>query len=189
MKYKKGSMQMSMGTIVTIVLLMSVLIMGLMLTRNIMCSGIVLTDQINEKMTNQVQDLFSETQSGVKCMGAGSDEIKIADGGSRRIWCIVNTNNRATYELSVREGSIKTNSETVTPEDIEEWIAFGKSSGETVVDVGGKTITVTTLDIPEEVDTTTVQMKIDVKKEGDLVDTATSQFTIEHVGGFTKSMC
>lgn len=43
---KKAAMEMSMGTIVTIVLLMSVLILGLVFVKNIMCSGIILTDDI-----------------------------------------------------------------------------------------------------------------------------------------------
>jgi len=46
---KKGAMEMSIGTIVTIAILMVVLIMGMYLVRTIMCSGITLTEEMSEK--------------------------------------------------------------------------------------------------------------------------------------------
>lgn len=177
---------MTMGTIVTIVLLMSVLIMGLMLTRNIMCSGIQLTDDINEKMSNQVKDLFSESQTGVKCMGEGTQEIKIADGGLRKIWCIINTDKTQEYTLEVTD--IQTGSGGVSAEKIESWIEFGKTQTRTI-GPSGEPMTVVSLNIPEEVDSTLVRMMIKSTSEDGKVREVPAIFTIEHVGGFTKSMC
>ncbi len=177
---------MSMGTIVTIVLLMSVLIMGLILTRNIMCSGIQLTDEINEKMANQVNDLFSETETGIKCMGSSGSKATIADGGLRKIWCVINTDTTKEYTLEVDE--IKTGSGGVSAEEIDSWIEFGKSNTETVTPAG-KTMEVVQLNIPEEVDETNVQMTIHIYEEETDKGTVKSTFTIEHVGGFTKAMC
>jgi len=53
-------MEMSVGTIVTIVLLMTVLILGLVLVRNIYGSGSNAIDQIDSAMQNEMNKLFAE---------------------------------------------------------------------------------------------------------------------------------
>ena len=57
---KKAAMEMSVGTIVTIVLLMTVLILGLVLVRNIYGSGSNAIDQIDSAIQNEMNKLFAE---------------------------------------------------------------------------------------------------------------------------------
>ena len=82
-KNKKAAMEMTMGTIVTIVLLVSVMILGLVFVRNIMCAGIILTDDITTGTTNEIKNLFGTKDYGIKCIGEGGQEVKIGGGGSR----------------------------------------------------------------------------------------------------------
>ena len=75
MKSKKGAMEMSVGTIVTIVLLMSVLVLGLVLIKNILGGAMDIVDMTNEQMENQVNKLFGEDKDLVVL--PASREVKI----------------------------------------------------------------------------------------------------------------
>lgn len=57
---KRAAMEMSVGTIVTIVLLMTVLILGLVLVRSIFSSATGAIDGIDKAVTNEINKLFSE---------------------------------------------------------------------------------------------------------------------------------
>ncbi|MEK6833351.1 MAG: hypothetical protein AABY32_04850 [Nanoarchaeota archaeon] len=60
MKNKTGAMEMSVGTIVTIVLLMSTLVLGLVLIRNIGKSSTENINAIDQKVKDQITKMFSE---------------------------------------------------------------------------------------------------------------------------------
>ena len=60
---KQGQMQMSVGTIVTIVLLMTVLILGLVLVRTIFSGAIDNVKDIDEAVKSEIKKLFAEDDS------------------------------------------------------------------------------------------------------------------------------
>ena len=57
-KQKKAAMEMSVGTIVTIVLLMSVLILGIFLIKNIFSSAKNAIDLTDEQLNAEINELF-----------------------------------------------------------------------------------------------------------------------------------
>lgn len=57
---KKGAMEMSVGTIVTIVLLMAVLVLGLTLTRGIFRSAQGAVDLTDQQLKEKISDIFGE---------------------------------------------------------------------------------------------------------------------------------
>lgn len=59
-KNRKAAMEMSVGTIVTIVLLMSVLILGIFLVQKIFSSSTNAIDTIDNEVQNQIAQLFSD---------------------------------------------------------------------------------------------------------------------------------
>lgn len=59
-KNKRGAMEMSVGTIVTIVLLMGVLVLGIFLIQKIFRTGTNAIDTIDSEVQNQINKLFSE---------------------------------------------------------------------------------------------------------------------------------
>jgi hypothetical protein len=59
MKSKKAAMEMSVGTIVTIVLLMSVLVLGIFLVQKIFSTSTSAIDQIDSQLTSEINKLFS----------------------------------------------------------------------------------------------------------------------------------
>lgn len=60
MKSKRAAMEMSVGTIVTIVLLMSVLVLGIFLVQKVFKSGSGAVEAIDSQVQNEINKLFSE---------------------------------------------------------------------------------------------------------------------------------
>ena len=57
---KKGAIEMSIGTIVVIVLAMTMLILGLVLVRNIFTGATYNVDQLNKNVEAEINKLFNE---------------------------------------------------------------------------------------------------------------------------------
>lgn len=78
---RKGAMEMSVGTIVTIVLLMSVLVLGIFLVQNIFGGSQDAVDAINTQVQNEINKLFSEEGKSV-AVYPGSREVSVNKGDS-----------------------------------------------------------------------------------------------------------
>ena len=77
---KKGAIELSIGTIVVIVLAMSMLILGLVLIKNIFGGATATVDVLNDKVMGAVSSLFSDEGTDV-VVKLGSDQTaKITSG-------------------------------------------------------------------------------------------------------------
>ena len=76
MKTKKAAMEMSVGTIVTIVLLMSVLILGIFLIKNIFSSAKGAIDLTNDQLQNEINQLFGDEDEFVIYPKTGLVEVR-----------------------------------------------------------------------------------------------------------------
>jgi len=79
MSNKRGAMELSMGTLVTIVLVVVALVMGLVLIRSIFQSGTSAVDQIDSAVQDQINKLFSQEGKDVVIYPA-SQEISLERG-------------------------------------------------------------------------------------------------------------
>jgi len=77
---KRAAMELSVGTIVTIVLLMSVLVLGLVLIRNIFTGGSDAVDAINKEVLNKIGDIFNSDSTTKIVIIPPSRLIKIKKG-------------------------------------------------------------------------------------------------------------
>ena len=74
---KKGAIELSIGTIVIIVLAMSMLIMGLVLIRNIFQGATYNVDQLNKNVESEINKLFNERGEKIVIYLPGSQaEVK-----------------------------------------------------------------------------------------------------------------
>jgi len=78
---KKGAMEMSMGTLVTIVLLMAVMVLGIVLVRSIFSSGTNAVNEIDNEVQQEIDKLFSD-DSGSVVIYPPSREVRIEQGDS-----------------------------------------------------------------------------------------------------------
>ncbi len=79
-KSSKGAMEMSVGTIVTIVLLVSVLVLGLILIKNIFGGATSAVDLTNQQLTDQINQLFSQDTSTQVVIYPQTGQLQISKG-------------------------------------------------------------------------------------------------------------
>ena len=72
---KKGQLELSIGTIVVLVIGVSMLILGIILVRSIMCSSLGIMDDLSSGVKNEVKNLFGADKLGVKCVGEGGADV------------------------------------------------------------------------------------------------------------------
>ena len=80
MKNKKAAMEMSVGTIVTIVLLMTVLVLGLVLVRTIFTGATDSVSTINDKVKDKISQIFSDEGKDVVVMLGADKKAKVRVG-------------------------------------------------------------------------------------------------------------
>ena len=96
---------MSVGTIVTIVLLMTVLILGLVLVRSIFISSTTSVDEIDKAVKDEINKLFAEDSSKrlVVYPSTRKVEIKKGDSGKGFALAIRNVGNEeAKFEYDIK---------------------------------------------------------------------------------------
>jgi hypothetical protein len=153
--------------------------------KNIMCSGIILTDQISKNVENEVKNLFGANDYGVKCMGESGQEIKLGDGGSRQVICLINTDTQTNYKLTLKSiESLK----GVSTANVQKWISDKDWTGK--VSAGQKTVAVAVLEIPKEVSSTNLKLEIEEENlDTGSTETHTSYINVVHVSGMTSAVC
>ncbi len=181
----KGAMELSIGTIVIIVLAMTMLIMGMVLIRTIMCSGLQITTEIDQGVRNEVINMFGSGEYGVRCIGEGNQEITLAGGGRRNTGCEITVSSETKYEIVPEVESIG-GADTDT---VKGWIM--DSGGEWDVIPGDSTTApALVMNIPDNVPDTTIRIDYQVKN----LDTGTEQtrrayVDVTHAGTLTMNMC
>lgn len=76
---KKAALELSIGTVVIIVLAMSMLILGLILVQNIFKGAKYNVDQLNDKVTDEINKLFTEEKEIVLYLANRQAEVKQDD--------------------------------------------------------------------------------------------------------------
>ena len=135
-------MEMSVGTIVTIVLLVTLLILGVVLIRNIFTSAKGVVDLTDQQLRNEINKLFSEDSKISIYPGTRFVEIKqeASDGvgiGIKNLLGGTSGETTFSYEVKATDVSDCGVSETVA----ESWIVTGRvesdipiSSGDLITD-------------------------------------------------------
>ncbi len=180
---KKAAMEMSMGTIVTIVLLMSVLVLGLVLVRSIFRVGINVVDATDDQLKDQMKELFDAQTKVV--VYPGTDEIKmkrgetsgIAIGVRNKLTGAEATTAKFTYEVVVNDRDLKKNC-GITETEVEDWIRGG--SGTSDLPSGSDTeVQKVLFDIPESAPLCSFKMNANVKINGQNYDSENFFITIK----------
>ena len=195
-KQKKAALELSIGTIVVIVIAMSMLILGIILVRQVMCAGIVLTEKVTQETEDEILNLFSTNEHGIKCMGEGGDSPVLGSGGSRQIVCIANLNTAEENKITLVSAELIKgrigNYKVISPGsgssvDIKNSpIVLDSGWGTGTIQTGKTSLVVATLDFPEEIDSSTIKLVFKEEKDGTLHPLI---IQVEPVGTFTAAIC
>lgn len=185
---KLAAIEMSMTTIVIIVISIIVLIFGIIFAKSVMCSGIQITQEVDNAVKNQLKVLFGADKYGVNCMGEGSQDVKLGTGGRRKIICMIKTEEETDYNIKVtRIESLKGASDSV----VDKWVIDDSGYSGTVSPGGeGAEVTILLLDIPNDAPTTTLKLRIQKTNErSGSSNTAYSIIDIVSTGFIRSTVC
>jgi len=183
---KKGALEMSMGTIIILVLGVSMLILGMVLIRNIMCSGLEITQELSAGVKNEVKNLFGSDKFGVNCLGQGGAEVKFGSGGKRSVICIFKTDTATEYDVQVKSIESRSGASTDT---VNGWVIDKNWQGSVIPGQDQEEVVVL-FDIPRDAPTTSVKIIMDAKNiQTDSVKTITSRVDIVPSGFVRGAIC
>jgi len=161
---KKAAFEMTMGTIVIIVLAVSMLVLGLVLTKKIMCSGMVMTDKIDQAVSSQISNLFGGQDFGIKCMGDTETPITFGGGGGRQVICVINTQDGGDYTIDYTSGGVLTGNANGDIADLSTiGVTVLDSGWSGSVSPGKKTVPAIILKVPQKVPLSNLKLNIHVK--------------------------
>lgn len=135
---KKGAMELSIGTIVVIVLAMAMLILGIVLVQRIFKSATGAVDLTDEQLKNEINKLFGDEDELVIYPSSGFIEIKQEDTdgvgiGIQNLVTGVSGTQKFKYEVVVRDlGNCG-----LDEDEILDWIVIGKSESDIPIASGG----------------------------------------------------
>ncbi|RLG16499.1 hypothetical protein DRN69_00715 [Candidatus Pacearchaeota archaeon] len=125
MRERKAAMEMSVGTIVTIVLLMGVLVLGIFLIQKIFKTGTSAIDQIDVAVQNEINKLFTEEGSNLIIYpSAGEVTIKKGDNPKGFAFSVKNADGSQSqsYTYTISAQSIPTTCGTLTKTQADNFI-------------------------------------------------------------------
>lgn len=133
----RGQMEMSVGTIVTIVLLVTLLILGVVLIKNIFTSAKGVVDLTDQQLRSQISQLFSSEDQITIYPGTRLIEIKqeSTDGVGIGIKNLL-TGTAGTMTFSYQVKSTDVSNCGVTNAVADSWIIVGKSESNIAIASG-----------------------------------------------------
>ncbi len=188
---KRGGMELSMTTIVIIVISIIILIFGIIFGRNIMCSGIRLTEKLNDEVMNEIIDIFGSDKLGVSCQGE-EELVKLGTGKRVNLFCGIKVDQPTSYRIVADDPQLLLGNERkkAIPRS---WI-LSKGTNDVGVQPGEiKYQSVLTLNIPRNAERSTAELNLKVydKNSNDpsSYETHTIQFDIVPLNFIQTTMC
>jgi hypothetical protein len=168
MRSKRAAMEMSVGTIVTIVLLMTVLILGLVMVRSIFQSSTSSISAIDQSVKNEINKLFSEDSSKKVILYPATREISVKKGESGGFgFSIRNTGESdETFSYVVGVSTDEVKCAGISSSDAEKLILLGKSGSNINIPSGDslENPILVKFDIPESASLCNIRYNLDIKK-------------------------
>ena len=165
-KSKKAALEMSIGTIVILVLAMSMLILGLILVRTIFSGAQSTINIADEKVKGEINKLFSEDTRAV--IHLPNRLALVEQGETGDIAFAIHSDKIQEYKWTVTVVDDKIKSKCGVSEKIaEDWITTG-GSGKVEIASGQKYYDVIRFNIPEgevsDISTCLIRYKLEIKE-------------------------
>jgi len=181
---KKAALEMSIGTIIIIVIAVTMLILGIVFVRSVMCGALGLTGDLNSKVKSEINQLFDATGAEVNCLGS-EESIKMMPGETNFVWCGIRAPVQAEYSVALTQAR----SSTLTESEIESWIREDSWGPMSVAPGDSQPKKVFRLDIPDNAPEDTITLDVAIKKNGQLIISQSLDFEISRLGFFKGAMC
>jgi len=175
---KKGAMELSMGTIVILVLAMSMLILGLVLIKTIFTGAKQNVSTINDKVKDEIGKLFVEDKKIVVYLADNKAEIPQGEDwgvafGVKNILRNTQEAPKIKYEVSMDESSCK-----IKEKEAMSYIVLGKE-GDITMAPGDQKVWLIRFEIPEGTPLCKVRYNIEVSADGDFYTSESFDVSVE----------
>ena len=174
---KRGAIELSTSTIIVVILAVAMLILGLTLVRTVMCGSIIGVSELNEKIKQQLSDLFTE-QSNIVVKEA-SNEIQKGEDYYGVAFGVRNTLGKdSTFSYTVEAidlGSCKMNK--VQAENL---ISIGKNGKTPLIRDGESDYDRIVMNVPATTEMCNLRYRINVKSGAESYGSA--DFDVRIVG-------
>lgn len=159
-------MEMSVGTIVTIVLLVTLLILGVVLIKNIFTSAKGVVDLTDQQLRNEINKLFSEESKISVYPGTRLVEIKqeTTDGvglGIKNLLQGSSKDSTFSYVVKVSDPDLQKKC-GVNVQTVENWISIGRAAENMVIPSGDSIVRKVLFEIPVGAPLCTIAFEVDV---------------------------
>jgi len=171
---KKAAIEMSVSTIVVIVLAMTMLILGLTLVRTIFSGAITSVEQVDQAVKGKINELFSEDKTKKVVIYPKTQLIEIEKGNSQELGFAFSIRNvdvissKFSYTVSVNDPNIAKNCR-ISSAEAQKWIVAG---GEGTITIGPGSVMeqpeFVRFIIPETAPPCLVRYGLDIKKDSEL---------------------
>ena len=180
MKSKSGAIEMSIGTIVVIVLAMSMLILGMILIQNIFSGASENVLQMNDKVKGEINKLFVEDKRTVVYLPNQIAKIEQNEDwgvafGIKNLARGTAEVGRFRYDVTVSDPDVRTKC-GIDERTIESWIITGRADDMTIAP-GQSYFGIVRFLVPENAPLCTVRLHIDVTMDDAVY--ATDFFDVE----------
>ena len=180
---KKAAIELSIGTIVIIVLAMAMLILGIVLVRNIFSGSTEAVDNINQGVINEINELFTDSNKRM-AVYPSTRKITIPQGTDGRGFAFSVRNNDIdektfTYNVAVDPNFNIQKKCKIGVQEAEDWIVV--PSGTITLAPGQKMDNpiLVVFNIPESAPPCTLPFIAEVRLDGAYYDGVTVYLTIE----------
>jgi len=179
LKSKKAAIELSMTTIIIVVLSLALLILGFVLVRNIMCGAIGFSTEINEKVEGEIQKLFETSTGELSCFGGGQEAAALGQGEINYIFCEINAKEKRMYRISIE--SLSAPGKEIDDKEVKSWLK--EDSWEEEIPAGDDTIyKIGIIKLPEDANLVPIRAKLKAeKKVGSAWETATGSKDIDFI--------
>jgi hypothetical protein len=184
-KNKKAAFEMSITTIVILVIAMTMLILGMILVRKMMCGAMGLTTDINDKVRGQIDDMFQSTGGEVQCIGSGAGSVDIIPGKVNYIWCGIKSTQKLGESVPVYSITVKSSTLALSTLGL---IGQPRWSGPvSTSDTEPKKII--RLDLPKDSPEGLVTVQLEVTKNNQTILSPTLDLNVRRLDWFRGTIC
>ena len=184
-KNKKAAFEMSITTIVILVIAMTMLILGMVLVRKMMCGAMGLTTDINDKVRGQIDDLFQSTGGEVQCIGSGTGAVDVTPGKVNYLWCGIKSTQKLGEPVPVYSIAVKSSTPALNTLGLIG--QAGWSGPVSTSDIEPKKII--RLDIPKDSPDGPVIVQLEIKKNNQIILSPTLDLNVRRLDWFRGTIC
>ncbi len=182
---KKGAIELSMTTIVVVVLSLTLLILGFVLVRSIMCGAINLTGDVNDKIRDQINSFFSSTADEFSCIGESGSSVSLIPGQTNMIYCGVRAPEEARYEIEV---DINYGVSDISRKDLRDWFQ-SMNFNQDVAPGDQRPKQVARIQVPKNAPEGDVIFDVEVSRDGSLIGSTTLNYEVSRQGVINGFIC